>query len=84
MRYFQLTEKQFVAMRVLVGTKKSAYYNDQEASEKLRIYDRCVTCGSDGKPGYICSNCHIYGPPSEPVKEEGSQSKLDGEGVSPA
>ena len=27
---------------VLVGTKKSVYYNDLEASEKLRIYDRGV------------------------------------------
>ena len=34
---------------VLVGTKKSAYYNDQEASDKLRIYDRCVSCNADGK-----------------------------------
>lgn len=37
---------------VLVGTKKSAYYNDQEASDKLRIYDRCVSCNADGKTAY--------------------------------
>ncbi|MBP2666478.1 MAG: oxidoreductase domain protein [Firmicutes bacterium] len=37
---------------VLVGTKKSVYYNDQEASEKLRVYDRCVECDSKGKTTY--------------------------------
>ena len=37
---------------VLVGTKKSVYYNDQEASDKLRIYDRCVTCSEEGKTAY--------------------------------
>ena len=37
---------------VLVGTKKSVYYNDLEASEKLRIFDRCVSCGADGKMAY--------------------------------
>jgi len=58
----------------------------------------CCLCGrtfpydltpyfNNGQSGHICSNCHIYGSPSEPAKEEGSQSKLDlegGEGASPA
>ena len=37
---------------VLVGTKKSVYYNDLEASEKLRIYDRCISCSAEGKTDY--------------------------------
>jgi len=31
---------------------------------------------NDGKSGYICSSCHIYGPPSEQAKEDGLQAKL--------
>ena len=55
----------------LVGTKKSAYYNDQEASEKLRIYDRCVTCGSDGKPGYHLGDVlSPFIPPGDALRNE--------------
>ncbi len=58
----------------LVGTKKSAYYNDQEASEKLRIYDRCVTCGSDGKPGYHLGDVlSPFIPPGDALRNEVKQ-----------
>jgi len=75
-----------------VDCKNSSPVNDRHN----RRY--CCLCGrtfpydltpyfNNGQSGYICSNCHIYGPPSEPAKEDGSQSKLElegSEGVSPA
>ena len=47
----------------------------------------CCLCGrsfpydltsyyNNGQSCYICSNCHIYGPPSEPTREYGSQTRL--------
>ena len=49
---------------------------------------QCCLCGqtspydltpyyNNGQSGYICSNCHIYGPPSEPTRENGSQTRLE-------
>ena len=32
---------------------------------------------SNGKSGYICSSCHIYGQPAEAAKEDGSQARLE-------
>ena len=59
---------------VLVGTKKSAYYNDQEASEKLRVYDRCVTCNSDGKAAYHLGDVlSPFIPPGDALRNEVKQ-----------
>lgn len=56
---------------VLVGTQKSVYYNDLEASEKLRIYDRCVTCSVEGKMGYHLGDVlSPYIPPGDALRNE--------------
>ena len=71
--------------------KTTPKWEGEDDPEKIKLTldkKRCCLCGrefpynltsyySNGKPGYICSSCHIYGPPSEPTKEDGSQSKLE-------
>lgn len=59
---------------VLVGTKKSVYYNDQEASEKLRVYDRCVECNSEGKMNYHLGDViSPFIPPGDALRNEVKQ-----------
>ena len=59
---------------VLVGTQKSAYYNDLEASEKLRVYDRCVTCGNGGKMEYHLGDVlSPFIPPGDALRNEVKQ-----------
>ena len=56
---------------VLVGTKKSVYYNDQEASDKLRIYDRCVSCNEGGNAAYHLGDVlSPYIPPGDALRNE--------------
>ncbi len=59
---------------VLVGTQKSVYYNDLEASEKLRVYDRCVTCNEEGKTGYHLGDVlSPFIPPGDALRNEVKQ-----------
>lgn len=59
---------------VLVGTQKSVYYNDLEASEKLRVYDRCVTCSGEGKAGYHLGDVlSPFIPPGDALRNEVKQ-----------
>ena len=59
---------------VLVGTQKSVYYNDLEASEKLRVYDRCVTCSEAGKMGYHLGDVlSPFIPPGDALRNEVKQ-----------
>ena len=62
---------------VLVGTKKSVYYNDLEASEKLRIYDRSVRqadatgSGAQFKMDYRLGDVvSPYVPPGDALRNE--------------
>jgi len=60
--------------------------DDPEKIKRTLGKRSCCLCGrtfpydltpyyNNGQSGHICGNCHIHGPPAEPAKEDGSQTR---------